>query len=178
MAYRLVTVLVLMQVLPIYLHAVDAASTKHTRAMADIELIRRSLEIFEIDNGSLPSTEEGLGKLLDKNYEEIESYIKRIPIDPWGNEYLYYQPAKLSAKKYDLYSTGKNGVDDKGMIDDISNWRKIDRNYYPVHICYSCWAIFVAALVVALMVFWFLLKLGKKLYLTIKSSATGVDAGR
>ena len=46
-------------------------------------------------------------------------YLKKRPVDPWGNPYVYKCPGAHGVD-YDLYSYGKNGAEGGG--DDITNW--------------------------------------------------------
>lgn len=92
-------------------------------AKADIEVnIGSALDLYELDNGSYPTTEEGLGALLVKPASTLDwrgPYLKKKPIDPWGNPYVYKSPGTHDID-YDLYSYGKNCVE--GGDDDITNW--------------------------------------------------------
>ena len=94
-----------------------------TAAKADIELnIGSALDLYELDNGAYPTTEEGLNALLVKPTSAPNwrgPYIKKKPVDPWGNLYVYKYPGTHNTD-YDLYSHGKNGVEGGG--DDIANW--------------------------------------------------------
>lgn len=45
-------------------------------------------------------------------------YIKRLPADPWGNDYVLVNPGEHGA--YDLLSAGPDG--EMGTEDDITNW--------------------------------------------------------
>jgi general secretion pathway protein G len=48
-------------------------------------------------------------------------YLKQgIPVDPWGNAYVYTYPGKHNQKGYDLMSIGPDGR--SGSDDDITNW--------------------------------------------------------
>ena len=94
-------------------------------ARADIEAnIASALDLYEMDNGAYPTTEEGLNALLVKPASASHwkgPYVKKIPSDPWGHSYLYKSPGAHSVD-YDLYSYGKNGVEGGG--DDIANWEE------------------------------------------------------
>ena len=48
-------------------------------------------------------------------------YLKKRPVDPWGNPYVYRSPSS-HGMDYDLYSYGRNGVEGGG--DDITNWEE------------------------------------------------------
>ncbi|HNX81805.1 MAG TPA: type II secretion system major pseudopilin GspG [Candidatus Omnitrophota bacterium] len=93
-----------------------------TAAEADIRSnIATALKLYELDNGSFPSTEEGLNALLTKPGSASNwhgPYIEKKPIDPWGKEYIYKSPGEHK-QDYDLYSLGKDGVE---SADDVKNW--------------------------------------------------------
>ncbi|MBI3602540.1 MAG: type II secretion system major pseudopilin GspG [Candidatus Omnitrophica bacterium] len=91
-------------------------------AKADIQTnVATGLKLYELDNGSFPSTEEGLNALLSKSSSASNwngPYLERKPLDPWGREYKYKSPGD-HRPDYDLYSLGKDGVE---SADDVKNW--------------------------------------------------------
>ncbi|HTZ11323.1 MAG TPA: type II secretion system major pseudopilin GspG [Candidatus Margulisiibacteriota bacterium] len=95
-----------------------------TAARADVQAnIATALKMYEIDNGSFPSTEDGLNALLTKPGSVSNwngPYLEKKPIDPWGREYKYKSPGEHRSADYDLYSLGKDGVE---SADDITNWQ-------------------------------------------------------
>jgi len=95
-----------------------------TAAKTDISAIDGALDAFEVDNGRYPSNEEGLGALIAppsglQNWHG--PYLKRsnVPVDPWGNAYVYRFPGSHNANGYDLFSNGPDGHEGN---DDITNW--------------------------------------------------------
>ncbi|MBN1586609.1 MAG: type II secretion system major pseudopilin GspG [Candidatus Omnitrophica bacterium] len=93
-------------------------------AAADINSnISVALKLYEMDNGSFPSSSEGLEALLKKPASGAASwsgpYLEKSPVDPWGQAYKYVYPG--THKDYDLYSLGKDGV---ASADDITNWEE------------------------------------------------------
>jgi general secretion pathway protein G len=92
-------------------------------AKADIQSnIATALKLYELDNGSFPSSDEGLNALLSKSGSAINwngPYLERRPIDPWGREYKYKCPGEHRTVDYDLYSLGKDGTE---SADDVKNW--------------------------------------------------------
>ncbi|MGL5222688.1 MAG: type II secretion system protein GspG, partial [Plesiomonas shigelloides] len=55
-----------------------------------------------------------------RRYRE-NGYIKRLPTDPWGNEYQYLSPGEHG--QVDIYSLGADGVEGgEGNGLDIGNW--------------------------------------------------------
>ena len=92
-------------------------------AQADISAnIATGLKLFELDNGSYPSTDVGLNGLLQKPPSTKNwngPYLEKKPTDPWGREYQYQSPGTHRPNDYDLYSLGKDG---QASADDITNW--------------------------------------------------------
>jgi general secretion pathway protein G len=92
-------------------------------AKADVQAnIATALKLYELDNGTFPTTEEGLDALLRRPPSVTNwngPYIEKEPIDPWGREYKYKSPGDNRAD-YDLYSLGKDGVESD---DDVVNWK-------------------------------------------------------
>lgn len=91
-------------------------------ATADIQAnISTGLKLYELDNGSFPSTPEGLTALLSKPSSAANwrgPYLEKKPVDPWGRAYQYKSPGEHRAD-YDLYSLGKDGIE---SADDVKNW--------------------------------------------------------
>jgi general secretion pathway protein G len=95
-------------------------------AKADINAnLALGLDLFEMDVGRYPSTEEGLSGLRTNPSSTPGwkgPYLKKEPKDPWGRPYIFKSPGSHN-NDYDLYSMGPNGVDDSGSSDDIVNWQ-------------------------------------------------------
>lgn len=101
---------------------------KVTVAQTDITAIGAALDMYKLDNGAYPSTQQGLEALVKKpagnpqpkNWNQ-DGYLKKLPVDPWGNPYQYLSPGTKG--KLDLYSLGadskEGGEDNDG---DIGNW--------------------------------------------------------
>ncbi len=97
-------------------------------ARADIEVhLTTALDLYELDNGRYPSTDQGLQALVQKtsttpvptNWRGPYLKKKRIPLDPWGREYQYKAPGVHNTEEFDLFSFGPDGVEGK---DDTTNW--------------------------------------------------------
>ncbi|HCJ28996.1 MAG TPA: type II secretion system protein GspG [Pseudomonas sp.] len=101
---------------------------KVTVAKGDIKAIGAALDMYKLDNYSYPSTQQGLDALVEKpggnpqpkNWNR-DGYLKRVPKDPWGNEYQYLSPGTQG--QYDLYSYGADGKQGGSDLNaDIGNW--------------------------------------------------------
>jgi len=100
---------------------------RETAATTQIAAFKTALDTFEIDNGYYPSGEKGLDELVDepsnaKNWRG--PYLDNIPVDPWGNEYIYEYQGKNNQKGYDIMSVGPDGR--ANTDDDIVSWKKDD----------------------------------------------------
>lgn len=71
------------------------------KAISDIVALENALDMYRLDNGRYPTTEQGLEALIQqpanmadaRNYR-TGGYIKRLPKDPWGNDYQYLSRVK------------------------------------------------------------------------------------
>jgi general secretion pathway protein G len=101
---------------------------KKTQARVQIKHVQQALELFKLDNGFFPGTDQGLEALvrvpdagrIPKNYRK-GGYIDRVPKDPWGNAYVYVSPGTHG--DYDISSYGADGVaGGDGEDADINSW--------------------------------------------------------
>jgi general secretion pathway protein G len=72
------------------------------------------LDLYKLDNGSYPTTEQGLQALLTRPTGAANwngPYVKgdRVPLDPWNHPYTYKNLSQRSGHDYDLCSLGPNG---------------------------------------------------------------------
>lgn len=107
---------------------------KVTAARTQINSLEGVLELYRMDNGRFPSTEQGLQALatpptsdpVPRNYPP-GGYVKhgKVPLDPWSNDYHYEAPGQHNAHAFDLWSYGADGVPGgEGVDADISNWNE------------------------------------------------------
>ena len=99
-----------------------------SKAKTEISGLKTALEMYTIDIGEYPTTEQGLSALWSAPSPAPPSwdgpYIGSPSFeDPWGNAYVYRQPGTHTGYYYDLYSMGKDGkVGGTGLDADITNW--------------------------------------------------------
>lgn len=102
---------------------------KQTKARIQIESLETALKLYKLDNGSYPTTEQGLQALVEapsvgnlaKKWRE-GGYLEkgRVPKDPWDNDYVYLSPGTQG--DYDILSYGADGEPGgDGKDKDISN---------------------------------------------------------
>jgi general secretion pathway protein G len=93
-----------------------------TAAQTQISSFSTALDAFEVDNGHYPKGRSGLLDLVQQPRDAQGwrgPYLKELPKDPWGNDYLYECPGRMNPASYDLTSPGPDGK--TGNEDDISN---------------------------------------------------------
>ena len=99
----------------------DAARV--TAAQIDIRAIGNALDLYRLNNSHYPTTEQGLEALVNKpaGFPEPRSwgpepYLKKLPTDPWGTEFVYVN----NGFTYDLYSFGADTQEGgENMMADI-----------------------------------------------------------
>jgi len=102
------------------------------KAITDIVALENALDMYKLDNSVYPTTDQGLDALVSKpsaspeprNYRD-GGYIKRLPNDPWGNEYQYLSPGDNG--NIDIFTLGADGQEGgEGVKADIGNWNMQD----------------------------------------------------
>ncbi|GGP99114.1 type II secretion system major pseudopilin GspG [Shewanella ulleungensis] len=99
------------------------------KAVSDIVALENALDMYKLDNSIYPTTEQGLDALVQKSTSSPEprnfrdgGYVKRLPQDPWRNDYLLLSPGENG--KIDIFSSGPDGQ--PGTEDDIGSWNLQD----------------------------------------------------
>jgi len=101
------------------------SQAKRIVAKTNIESIKSALELYKLDNGVYPTTNQGLDALVIKptgvDNWKAGGYISKLPTDPWGRDFQYLQPGENGA--YDIFSYGldnqEGGTDENA---DIVSW--------------------------------------------------------
>ncbi len=105
---------------------------RRMKARVQIESIETALKLYKLDNGSYPSTEQGLEALVEApSVGQLPrawrdgGYLEkgRVPKDPWDSEFIYLSPGVNS--DFDLISYGADGEpggEDKDK--DVNNWEQ------------------------------------------------------
>lgn len=99
-----------------------------TAAKVQIRNIEGALQLYKLDNGVYPSTEQGLKALVEKPAVGVipknwkaGGYLSKIPLDPWGTAYKYVSPSPKG--DFEILSMGADGEPGgEGKNADISNW--------------------------------------------------------
>ena len=81
-------------------------------AQTQIASIVKALDMYRIDMGKYPTTEQGLAALSAAPSNEPRWHgpylAKAVPPDPWGRAYVYKSPGDTG--EFDLMSFGKDGA--------------------------------------------------------------------
>jgi general secretion pathway protein G len=118
-----VTIIGILAALVIPKIAGKSEQARVTAAQTDIKAgIKTALDSFEVDNGFYPKSLQDLivQPSNAKNWRGPYFDPPQLPVDPWGNPYVYYYPGKHNPNGYDLLSVGPDGKE--GTDDDIGNW--------------------------------------------------------
>lgn len=99
---------------------------KSDSAKLQIEEFGASLDLFKLETGRYPTSQEGLQALVQAPSGLTGwngPYLKKktVPKDPWGNEYHYVSPGQ-----HDLYDLSSLGADNReggeGDDKDLTSW--------------------------------------------------------
>jgi general secretion pathway protein G len=106
---------------------------KIVRAFFDLDALRLAVQQWSESHHRLPGEAEGLEALASGDGRALD----HVPSDPWHHPYVYRLIRE--APGFDLYSAGKDGVDNRGAGDDIKTRDKSYRceTYYDE--CAGSW---------------------------------------
>jgi general secretion pathway protein G len=98
---------------------------KADAARIEIGQIGQSLDLFKLEVGRYPSSQEGLQALISAppgvtNWNGPYWKKSTLPKDPWGNDYKYVAPGQSGP--YDIVSYGADGKEGgEGVNKDITS---------------------------------------------------------
>lgn len=107
------------------------SGAKEKTARVQIELFSLALDTYRLDNGRYPTSEQGLAALAQSPTIEPRApnwrgpYLRKaIPLDPWGQPYVYRSPGEVNRSSYDLLSLGRDGrPGGTGEDADVTSWQ-------------------------------------------------------
>ena len=97
-------------------------------AKNDIRAIESALNLYRLDNGVYPSTEQGLNALvlkpdtgtIPRNWK-VGGYLDHLQKDPWDHDYQYISPGTHG--DIDIFTYGRDGQPGgEGYDADIGSW--------------------------------------------------------
>lgn len=102
----------------------DKAKVEATKAQ--IKSMMGSVKLYKLNNGSYPTTDQGLDALVEApssdpapNNYPADGYMPKIPLDAWGEEFIYESPG-ANGQPFEIISSGPNRI--SGDEDDINSW--------------------------------------------------------
>lgn len=100
---------------------------KIAKVKSDVRTLQTALDLYRLDNGTYPTSDQGLQALIQKpTIEPIPSgwkggYIQKLNDDPWGRPYHYLNPGEHL--EVDIFSYGPDGKPGGvGLKAEIGNW--------------------------------------------------------
>jgi general secretion pathway protein G len=102
-------------------------TAKEEAAAANVTAFKTALYSYQLESGSLPTTEQGLTALWVKpTVEPVPArwhamFSEEQSTDPWGHPYQYRYPGKHNPDSFDVFSLGPDGLPE--TADDIGNWK-------------------------------------------------------
>jgi len=98
--------------------------------LSHLHLLHRAIASQETNTGQTPKNETQLG-VVAQLYAPPVPLVQGVPVDAWGNRFVFRPTEGSGEHPYLLYSIGKNGVDDAGQADDIVSRDALDPKLYP-----------------------------------------------
>jgi general secretion pathway protein G len=93
------------------------------KAKQDITAIRSALDLYKLDNGLYPTTDQGLQALVSRPATppvpvdwKADGYLQDLPIDPWGQAYQYLN----ENEHVRVFSYGPQGKDGNSEVNNGS----------------------------------------------------------
>jgi general secretion pathway protein G len=100
--------------------------SKVKAAKVQLEDLAQTLDMYKLDVGSYPTSEQGLNALIE-NPGDIQRwngpYLRKskVPLDPWNQEYKFISPGEHG--KFDIVSLGADGKEGgEGEDKDLNSW--------------------------------------------------------
>ena len=137
-----------MSLFVVYTTTPPISDPKIDSVLADLVHLRRAMDERLKQGLEAPDDSKGLRSLLHP-----PGTLGKLPKDPWGSDYLYKQ--RTTTHGYTIYSAGKNGVNEQGAGDDVTDRTKFySCNDYEIG-CPMDFdeIVFIAASVLALLFF-------------------------
>lgn len=100
--------------------------SKTKAAKVQIEELSATLDMYKLDLGSYPTSEEGLRALIEspeaaKRWNGPYLSKSKVPLDPWQNEYHYVSPGEHG--RFDLFTFGADNKEGgEGEDQDVVSW--------------------------------------------------------
>jgi general secretion pathway protein G len=100
----------------------DAAKLKQVEA--DFKSLESALQMYKLNAGSYPTSQQGLKSLQEKPTStpmprRWVQVMSKIPLDPWDSPYNYRFPGRKRVNEFEILSKGPDGMEN--TPDDLSS---------------------------------------------------------
>jgi general secretion pathway protein G len=119
--FTLLEILVVIAILGLLIGLVAPAALRQlggarlSVARQSIERLGSVLDLYRLDVGSYPNSQDGLTALISRPSDAPNwsgPYVQngQLPMDPWSHPYIYREPSTRPGHSYDLCSRGPNAT--------------------------------------------------------------------
>ena len=106
--------------------------SRNEAARAQLGMLGTALDLYRLDNGTYPMTQQGLAALWQRPTSPPEPpnwrgpYTRKpIPLDPWGQPYIYRYPGTQNPVRFELASLGADAQPGgEGDAADLTIWEE------------------------------------------------------
>jgi general secretion pathway protein G len=124
--FTLIEIMIVVTIMALLTAVVVVPNVTKYLKKAKVDAARMQIRNFQLPmneymsaHGNYPSSEEGLEALVK------DGYLKKVPLDPWGNPYQYRFPGEVDQDEYEIWSFGADGKDGgDGFNADIKSWEE------------------------------------------------------
>ena len=128
--FTLLEILVVIAILGLLIGLVAPAALRQlggarvSVAHQSIQRLGAVLDLYRLDVGSYPTSEQGLEALVSRPPDAANwagPYVQngQLPIDPWNHPYIYRDPSNRTGHDYDLCSRGPNAASGEAPEDSL-----------------------------------------------------------
>ena len=110
--------------------AAYAARPPVQATLHDLEQLHRAIDRHFADTNEWPQDVAHVGVVTRMRAPEVP-LSQGDAVDAWGNRYVYHLHAPGADPAYEIYSIGKDGIDEAGGGDDVVSRQTIDVKAYP-----------------------------------------------
>jgi len=124
--FTLIEIMIVVTIMALLTAVVVVPNVTKYLKKAKVDAARMQIRNFQLPlnefmsaHGNYPASEEGLEALVK------DGYLKKVPLDPWGNPYQYRFPGEVEQDEYEIWSFGADGKEGgEGFNTDIKSWEE------------------------------------------------------
>lgn len=128
--YTLLEMVIVMAIIALIIGGAITYMTKivsggeQQRVITDFKSFDSVLRVYKMNNGSYPTTQQGLMALVDRPATEPRPrnwsrLMDKVPTDPWNQTYGYRYPGSKDPSTYEIFTKGPDLQE--GTADDKSS---------------------------------------------------------